>query len=1616
MADTAPKFSPDINLKNADKVQTQLKDIGEEATKLEGTFGKLGRALKAFGPLVQKAFVGFSALIGAQLLLESTNDAAKAVSDTLEALSSKQIGIDLLGALGDSDTVDRLNLISNALRLNGDAINGLVTKGTAEFKVFNNQLTRVTVISGQTNKELQDNLQKTADELKNVSSVADLVGSAYQAASAEFSDTADQATILTAAVKLNTIGFGDQTDTTEVLVKTLRAYNLTAGDSTKIASQLNEVVNKGITTLPQLSQGFGELAGSAKQAGISLEDSLALVSTLTTKGTSTPESFSGGQALIRSISDQNDERDKAIASLSVKTGKDLSLDLPTVKTEGFERVAKIVEAAKGDATILRKIFQDELAFKTAISIGGDTGKKFKSDKAAITKAGTEEGQSKFGADFNKVAEDDLTKVQRIANSLKDTFIKLGAVFADVFEGPLNNIKGFADLIKNIDPKVLGFFKNIGIGILIFKALTGALFAVGGGLVSIIAKFALLRVGFLPFLAGMKLLIPTLAEVRKGVALADTAFGKFGKQVSDAALAEGKFSGQTGAGQRIANVSKVIADTGRFGAAAPTKDDIDRKSKKTKFGTLRPVLDDEGKFQTDAKGEILRKFEGEKVLKDVVDTRGRKRKLQTGTLDESGNEVPLTREVVEKRKNKKTGEIEDVTVTRRGVLQELTEKQRNQELFKKDPSQRRGLIGRTLFGDTPIGVGGNITKQGGAAVKGLGRSALTLAGAEFKDSIVDPAKQIFSGLKNNLGKGVVSAFAGVADVATKFSIPLAIATTALFAITGVIDQASAGVKALGEVTKEVSDKFVKGGLTNETQIDTDPALKKARADAETGGLKIFTNAVGALAAPLTGIPLLLAKTADKGANIFDNLAISADFLTGKTANLANVSAFAEKQGKLQDEKTAKDAAAEKKGLVGTGVKDFQTINRKRLAGESLTGEEQKNILSDKERDVALNEGTLAELKKQLEGANKNNGEAQNLKVEIEAQERRTRALKEQLDITSRLLPLQERAAENKKLFGSGNNVFGEDVVNKKVSDQSITSIQKAQKTINDPKSGEKAITEAYETLDKERLNVIQRILKTATTSQGDAVENFDREVAKLGKDTILGQGLAPDIEQGRKTAIDADAERRRNEEVRVLEAQNALTATQLEAETQINQTRQAALKTSQEQLETAGEFAKAARVELTAAKENEASLAKQLQLREKIAETNLKKETKNLDIDINKQKQLLANTSISGAARTDAQRELSALQAQRDSLEASEKINAEQRSIQATEEKREAITRRITAQIKNDLAPTLEKLAGLTFDNLSDLTSKGLNSVNDALGSFSNAQKAQFSFRSTKQRSQGGEFSAAATDAAAVDAENAGLDQQLAVQTKLVDIEAQKEKFALKRLDIELFLTKLALDKEIREAKSRGENEKLVTTLQEQADSINTQRSGINDQLGLIEKTTALKKAGLQVDNASQKLGNVTGLLGSESFTVKSQASRQGEDLTSNLDKLKQQQSQRAQDLLGNTANLSNRLTATDVATNNFVQQQGITPPAQPPQLQRQDVPNNMATSMQDLGLTLQALNSNLSSMNLSQQTNGSNNPTQTIQISIEGTGKNPDGNFVEIEKATADKLFKTLINVLPIKK
>lgn len=218
-------------------------------------------------------------------------------------------------------------------------------------------------LTGASRKEVN----KMTDELIKLSgtipqSVDNLAESLFDVVSAGV-PAGESIAFLETAGKLATAGVTDTKTAVDGLTSVMNAFGMEASDATKIADQFFAAQQKGKTTIAELSNSIGQVAPIAAGLGVSFEELVSQMSTVTLSGIKTSEAATGLKATLSNLLKPSEQAADAAALLGIE------FDANAVQSKGLTNVLKdVIDKTGGSKVAMGQLFGSMEAVNTVLAL------------------------------------------------------------------------------------------------------------------------------------------------------------------------------------------------------------------------------------------------------------------------------------------------------------------------------------------------------------------------------------------------------------------------------------------------------------------------------------------------------------------------------------------------------------------------------------------------------------------------------------------------------------------------------------------------------------------------------------------------------------------------------------------------------------------------------------------------------------------------------------------------------------------------------------------------------------------------------------------------------------------------------------------------------------------------------------------------------------------------------------------------------------------------------------------------------------------------------------------------------------------------------------------------
>jgi TP901 family phage tail tape measure protein len=359
-----------------------------------------------------------------------------------------------------------------------------------------------------------ERINKIADDM-SVKFGMDAAGQAkalYQTISAGVTDAAAATETLNAANLLAVGGLTTTEAAVDGITSVMNAYADKGISATEVADSFFVAIKAGKTTAEELSSQIGRVATSSNLMGISMDEMLAALAAVTTKGIDTGQTISGMAGAMSNLNKPTTDATNEAKRLGIEFS---AAALRSKGLKGF--LDGVTKSAGYNEDSMAKLFGSIEAFKVMAALGANQGAKF----AEVL----EQMEAKSGAAeaaFKRMAEEMAFAQKRMdmaKESIKRTF---GASVQRLMLPVVKLFAGVAEGVRNIMDAIPPQARDALIGVL--GALAGLMIA-AGGLVVVVAGMRLFGItitGLISAVGGFVAILGPMIIFLGGLAVAGYA--------------------------------------------------------------------------------------------------------------------------------------------------------------------------------------------------------------------------------------------------------------------------------------------------------------------------------------------------------------------------------------------------------------------------------------------------------------------------------------------------------------------------------------------------------------------------------------------------------------------------------------------------------------------------------------------------------------------------------------------------------------------------------------------------------------------------------------------------------------------------------------------------------------------------------------------------------------------------------------------------------------------------------------------------------------------------------------------------------------------------------------
>lgn len=271
-------------------------------------------------------------------------------------------------------------------------------------------------------------------------SVTELTEGTYQAISASV-DASKAVDFMKVSALGAKAGFTDMSTATDALTTIINAYGMETERASDMMDRLIVTQNLGKTTVDEIGKSIGQVIPTAASAGMSIDELLASVASLTASGTQTSAAMTGMKAALSNIIKPTADAAKVAQSLGLEFTQ---AHLAQVGWDKF--LDEVKTATGGNIETMGKLFGSTEALNTVLSLTGNGANKFKESLDGMANS--------TGATNDAIGKLDATpaaQLEKAVNQLKNAAMELAQGLTPLLSRTSRMTKAFAEWLNNLTP-------------------------------------------------------------------------------------------------------------------------------------------------------------------------------------------------------------------------------------------------------------------------------------------------------------------------------------------------------------------------------------------------------------------------------------------------------------------------------------------------------------------------------------------------------------------------------------------------------------------------------------------------------------------------------------------------------------------------------------------------------------------------------------------------------------------------------------------------------------------------------------------------------------------------------------------------------------------------------------------------------------------------------------------------------------------------------------------------------------------------------------------------------------------------------------------------------------
>jgi TP901 family phage tail tape measure protein len=244
----------------------------------------------------------------------------------------------------------------------------------------------------------------------------------------------EQFTVLEGSAKLGVAALGTTQQAAKVANAAINSWRLEGDEAADVYNVLFKTAKNGVTTMAELSQGFGGVSGMAATAGIKFDEFAAATAALTKTGLKASEAYTQQKAIIAGLTRSTSLSRAVFRKLGAKDFPDL-----IEKSGGFQKaLVRIDGALKGNDSKILKLVGSTEALSAVQALT-----RTQADTFTDTLDNMRDGADDLGVAFDKQSKTTASRMKIMRNSIQATAISIGNTLLPIVDSMIKKLESAA---------------------------------------------------------------------------------------------------------------------------------------------------------------------------------------------------------------------------------------------------------------------------------------------------------------------------------------------------------------------------------------------------------------------------------------------------------------------------------------------------------------------------------------------------------------------------------------------------------------------------------------------------------------------------------------------------------------------------------------------------------------------------------------------------------------------------------------------------------------------------------------------------------------------------------------------------------------------------------------------------------------------------------------------------------------------------------------------------------------------------------------------------------------------------------------------------------------------